>query len=300
MRKFMVLLFFCILFAGGSASAIDFPQGNKPGFNESPTAYSSQFFDRIMQAYGLSFVKESTVPASYAKVSGDQASFNATPIAYDPASYHAILTGYGLQLTVDDAANKLKVPSYATVQGDKIMFGSSTAIAYGGTEWTNILDAYSLPEPPAAPEPSAVTQVADDDGDGVPNDRDACPDTPRYAAVDERGCWALSAAVLFDFDKAVIRNEYRHLLDDTKKVYDSAPQMRVQVEGHADSTGPERYNQGLSERRAKAVVKYLIEKVGIAPERLTAVGFGEAKPAYTNDTKDGRAKNRRVEFTPAQ
>jgi len=300
MRKLVVLLFFSVQLFACSAFAIDMPEGNKPTFFEPSTAYSSQYFDQIMQAYGLTFGEGGQVPSSYAKIADGKAVFNPNSIAYDPKGYDAILTAYGLELTPANAREILKVSSYAKVEGDKVVFGS-TSIAYGGPEWTNILKAYTLSQQPVAtPEPPMAQAIGDDDGDGVPNDRDACPDTPKYAAVDERGCWALAAAVLFDFDKATIKQEFRHLLDQTKKVFDSAPMMRVQVEGHADSTGPEKYNQGLSERRARAVVKYLIEKVGIAADRLTAVGYGELKPAYSNDTKEGRAKNRRVEFTPAQ
>jgi OOP family OmpA-OmpF porin len=75
--------------------------------------------------------------------------------------------------------------------------------------------------------------------------------------------------------------------------------MSVAIEGHADSTGPDAYNQKLSERRAKAVMAYLVNTVGIDPSRLTAVGYGESRPAYPNDTPENQAKNRRVEFTPA-
>jgi OOP family OmpA-OmpF porin len=74
--------------------------------------------------------------------------------------------------------------------------------------------------------------------------------------------------------------------------------MKVMIEGHADSTGPEAYNQKLSERRANAVMGYLVNSVGISKDRLTAVGYGESRPAYPNDTPENQAKNRRVEFTP--
>ena len=77
--------------------------------------------------------------------------------------------------------------------------------------------------------------------------------------------------------------------------------MRVRVEGHTDSKGSDAYNQRLSQRRAEAVVKYLIGK-GIDPSRLEAVGFGEGRPIAPNQNPDGsdnptgRAKNRRTEF----
>ena len=106
------------------------------------------------------------------------------------------------------------VSSYATVKDDEIVFGN-TSVAYDGEDWTAILSAYSLPVV-AAPVVVAVG-CPDEDGDGVCDDKDACPGTPKGIAVDERGCWALSNALLFDFDKAVIKKEFYSLLDDTQK-----------------------------------------------------------------------------------
>jgi outer membrane protein OmpA-like peptidoglycan-associated protein len=71
--------------------------------------------------------------------------------------------------------------------------------------------------------------------------------------------------------------------------------MQIEIAGHADAIGTEEYNLGLSERRARAVAKYLADK-GISKDRITAVFFGEANPVGTNDTPAGRKKNRRVEF----
>jgi outer membrane protein OmpA-like peptidoglycan-associated protein len=73
------------------------------------------------------------------------------------------------------------------------------------------------------------------------------------------------------------------------------PTMEVEIAGHADATGPEQYNLSLSEWRARIVAKYLNEK-GIGKERVTVAFFGETKPIETNNTKEGRRKNRRVEF----
>jgi len=305
MRKMLSFVLLALLLIGSRAFAVDFPQDGSPFFFNSPTAYSSQYFDKILNAYNLQINPASeTIPFTYAKSANGKASFNAAPTAYSPKQYHDIFTSYGLQLPVENVKNILTVRSYANVVGDEIKFGNSP-MAYGGPEWKNILEAYSLPEMKAAAmatpmveKPAVVAKPGDDDGDGVPNGEDACPDTPRYAAVDSRGCWALDSALLFDFDKSVIKKEYYSLLDATQKVFDEYPKMHVAVEGHADSTGPEAYNQNLSERRAKAVVEYLTKTVGIDAARLKAVGYGELKPAFSNDTKEGRAKNRRVQFSP--
>jgi OOP family OmpA-OmpF porin len=69
----------------------------------------------------------------------------------------------------------------------------------------------------------------------------------------------------------------------------------VELEGHTDSIGTEQYNQGLSERRAASVRDYL-QKKGVDSGRITSRGFGESKPIADNKTRDGRAKNRRVEI----
>ena len=72
-------------------------------------------------------------------------------------------------------------------------------------------------------------------------------------------------------------------------------ELRVEVRGHTDSTGDRDYNQKLSERRADAVVEYMI-KNGISPERVRSVGFGQTRPVASNETREGRRKNRRTEF----
>lgn len=278
------------------AQAIELPAGATPTFEKSSTAYASSYqFNRILEAYGLNLAPEavSGVPATYAKVSGDQVVFNNDSIAYTPAQYHTIFTAYGLELT-PQAVNELSVSSYAKVKNDTIVFGNDS-IAYGGEEWTKILSAYSLPVVAAA---VPVPTIGDSDGDGVPDDRDACPDTPKGVVVDERGCWAAEDKLLFAFDSSVIKKEFYPVLDETKLIFDAYPAMTVQIDGHTDSVGTDAYNQKLSERRANAVMKYLVNEVGIAADRLTAVGHGEAKPAYPNDTPENRAHNRRVEFTP--
>lgn len=306
MQKKTLFVLLAMLAVSMPALAIEMPAGATPNFEKDSTAYSSPYqFNSIMEAYGLKLEPAAVagVPNTYAKVKGDTIAFNNDPIAYSPTQYHSILTAYGLELNQEAVKEKLGgVSSYAKVKGDEIVFGNDS-IAYGGTEWTTIMSAYSLPMV-AAPAPKPMPKVVpmgpgDEDGDGVTDDKDACPGTPKGIAVDERGCWAISSDLLFGFDKAEIRPEYHSFLDNTKQIFDKYPTMKVQIDGHADSTGPEAYNQKLSERRAKAVKNYLVSEVGIAADRLTTVGYGEMKPAYPNDTKAHRAKNRRVEFTPA-
>lgn len=99
----------------------------------------------------------------------------------------------------------------------------------------------------------------------------------------------------FDFDKAAIRPDGKMLLDEAVKVMKENPTLRVAIEGHTDSAGSDAYNQKLSERRATAASEYLVQQ-GIDTGRMTIRGYGESKPAASNDTESGRAENRRVEI----
>jgi OOP family OmpA-OmpF porin len=101
--------------------------------------------------------------------------------------------------------------------------------------------------------------------------------------------------VFFDFNKAVLKPESFPELNRLVTLLGEKKTMEVEIAGHTDGLGDDKYNQFLSELRAKAVSKYLSEK-GVQKERLAVIYFGESKPIDTNDTKDGRKKNRRVEF----
>lgn len=141
----------------------------------------------------------------------------------------------------------------------------------------------------------------DSDGDGVADYLDKCPGTPKGVRVDADGCppagegVAIVTNINFDFDSAKIRDDSRGKLARVIDTLKENPAIRVRVEGHADSTGPADYNQGLSERRAESVRKYLVDR-GISITRLSVVGKGETEPLVSNDTRAGRAVNRRVEF----
>ncbi len=99
----------------------------------------------------------------------------------------------------------------------------------------------------------------------------------------------------FGFNSADLTSEARSILEEQAAILDKEPTVRVEIAGHTDSTGPEAYNQGLSERRAKKVEEFLISR-GTSPDRLKAVGYGESSPIAANDTREGRATNRRVEL----
>ncbi len=152
--------------------------------------------------------------------------------------------------------------------------------------------------------------VADGDGDGINDDVDRCPyDAEDFDGVeDEDGCpdedrvvlkegrIQINERVYFEFGKAIIKTESHDLLDEVARVILANPQLLlIRVEGHTDDVGSDVNNLKLSGSRAAAVKDYLVGQ-GVEAGRLTSVGLGESSPIDTNDTEDGRAANRRVEF----
>jgi OOP family OmpA-OmpF porin len=99
----------------------------------------------------------------------------------------------------------------------------------------------------------------------------------------------------FGFDKYRITDEMIPVLEQAKMILDEDPAATYEISGHTDSTGTEAYNQGLSERRANSVMKWLTDN-GISADRLEAKGYGELNPKYDNATKEGRKLNRRVDI----
>jgi OOP family OmpA-OmpF porin len=155
------------------------------------------------------------------------------------------------------------------------------------------------------PEGVAVDGVGcplQSDGDAVADYEDLCPNTPKGAIVDQDGCPIGGETLLsltgvnFEFDKSVLTVEAQNTLDEAVELLrDTDEMIEVRVEGHTDSIGSEQYNMQLSQERAEAVVQYLAEN-GVNDTLLKAVGMGEGFPVASNDTKQGRAENRRVDF----
>ncbi len=148
----------------------------------------------------------------------------------------------------------------------------------------------------------------DSDGDGVPDHLDKCPGTPRGVPVDDKGCpiagievagdeWFVRGQVLFDVNRATIKPEAAEVLLRVANFLKKNQQYMVEIQGNTDSTGPLAWNMQLSEQRAEAVKNYL-ETNGVAAGRLTTKGFGPNEPLAQNNTAEGRAKNRRVDFKP--
>ena len=137
------------------------------------------------------------------------------------------------------------------------------------------------PKPAPAPQPAPVAKPAPK------------PEPAKPKPVAEKVTFA--ADVLFDFDKSVVKPEGKSKLDDLSGKVRGVNLEVVIAIGHADSIGSDAYNQKLSVRRAESVKAYLVSK-GIEPNRIYTEGKGEKQPVADNKTREGRAKNRRVEI----
>ena len=153
--------------------------------------------------------------------------------------------------------------------------------------------------PAPAPAPAPKKGAVDSDGDGIPDADDRCEGTPKGVQVDKKGCAIIEKVVLKGVNFATGSSKLLPAATGTLKTVSSAMKadgkLEVEVDGYTDNVGDETRNQGLSERRAKAVKDFLV-KEGVDAGRLTTKGFGENNPVDTNDTKEGRANNRRVSF----
>lgn len=160
-------------------------------------------------------------------------------------------------------------------------------------------------------------QDGDEDGDGVFDRRDRCPDTPAGTQVNHMGCplpqYPAAAPqpepaatsevitlddqgqVLFAFDSAELTQGAQQRLQGLLPKLNDPSVASVKVIGFTDSVGSDSYNQRLSERRASGVAEYLISQ-GLAPNKVTSQGRGESEPVADNDTDEGRSRNRRVEL----
>ncbi|MBN8615554.1 MAG: OmpA family protein [Deltaproteobacteria bacterium] len=158
------------------------------------------------------------------------------------------------------------------------------------------------------PEPDNDEDGVNDGLDGCPmdpeddddfQDEDGCPEPgPRAIPVTVSDTRILiGETIYFEFDTDVIRPVSTPLLDQVAQVIGTLdPQLRIRIEGHTDNLGGDAYNVDLSFRRSRSVVEYLVSR-GVARDRLEYRGYGPQHPVAPNDTPQGRALNRRVEFT---
>ena len=158
------------------------------------------------------------------------------------------------------------------------------------------------PEVMAERAPAPIAQVLDGDDDGVPDDRDRCPDSLPLARVDADGCArvgelmaVLQEDIHFAFGKANLASSATAVLGKVAAALKANRNISVDVVGHTDNVGSDEYNLNLGRRRAQAAQDYL-SRQGVAGSQLRVLSKGESAPVATNDNESGRALNRRVEF----
>jgi OOP family OmpA-OmpF porin len=216
-----------------------------------------------------------------------------------------LLAGVGIQKDLGYASMRAEVGARFDMDDE----GASNDYYVDGYAGVSFLFPIGPESAPAA-EPVVVAQKTcadlDDDGDGVNNCDDKCPGSQAGQAIGPDGCPVPLTidlkGVNFDFDKSTLRPDAVAILDEAISILGKYPQLRVEVAGHTDSIGTEEYNQGLSDRRARAVYDYLTGH-GIDAGRLAGpTGYGESRPIAPNtnedgsDNPEGRAKNRRTEL----
>lgn len=181
-------------------------------------------------------------------------------------------------------------------------FVDSKGVSVKDTDGDGISDAYD-----ACPDVKGVYSAngcPDTDKDGVPDGDDVCPQTP--GLVSNNGCPVVEKAVQevmakalrgvqFETSKSTLLKSSLPILDEVVRVMKQNPDYRLDILGHTDNVGDENQNMVLSQERAQVVASYLISK-GVESSRIHAKGFGESQPKTSNDTPEGQAINRRVEF----
>jgi outer membrane protein OmpA-like peptidoglycan-associated protein/Mg-chelatase subunit ChlD len=144
------------------------------------------------------------------------------------------------------------------------------------------------------PDVAASAAVADTDGDGVVDAKDACPGTPLGAEVFADGCWA-PPTIYFGSGSFALPANFEPKVDSVYQVLEQNPDMKVRIDGYTDATGPKALNEKLSAQRSRAV-SLLLEQKGIGRDRISVRNLGESNSPYSNDSPEDRAANRRVEF----
>lgn len=189
----------------------------------------------------------------------------------------------------DDAGNPGHFRDYLGLLGFQFSFGAPAA-----------KPVETPPPPPPAPEPPPPPPPpppGDADKDGVLDNVDKCPDTPPGVAVDAYGCTRKGSATLegvtFELNSARLAPDSQQVLNSVAADLKKYPHLKIELQGHTDSSGSDQYNLKLSQQRADSVRIYLMDQ-GVPGNQLTARGYGETQPIEDNKTEAGRSMNRRV------
>lgn len=196
--------------------------------------------------------------------------------------------GDAAEISYEDLAKEISIPKEIDTDGD------------------GIPDEYDLC--PVMAGPWGFSGCPDSDKDDIPDHLDECPGV--YGEWATRGCPEISSevrevlrraleGVYFETGKAVLKSESYPALDEVVKVMEEDPRYILKISGHTDNVGSDSANMKLSKDRAQAVEQYL-ESKGLDAKRFRVEGFGSTRPVASNSTDEGKAKNRRVEFSIIQ
>jgi len=140
-------------------------------------------------------------------------------------------------------------------------------------------------------------KIKDSDGDGVIDQLDKCPNTPKGVIVNHYGCPIITTLRFnFDFNKAEVKKIYYPQIRKLAKTLKTNPNLKIEIDGYTDNIGSEKYNLKLSKKRAEAVKNILVKIYKINPKRIVVKGYGKKYPLVPNTTSTNRALNRRVEI----
>ena len=149
---------------------------------------------------------------------------------------------------------------------------------------------------PTVFEDATALTVLGDPPPPPPKPKVVVAERPKRVVVEDNRI-VINEKIQFDFNKATIKPESDSLMQEIIKVIKDHPHIKkLAIEGHTSGEGSDKYNLKLSDKRAKAVLEYLVKKGELPKEMFTAKGFGETKPIGDESTEEGKEKNRRVEF----
>ncbi len=198
-------------------------------------------------------------------ISAEQTKLKTNDLLRDAESFNLAPNGtYYFYVDVDDKSGNSKITQITKESADKILVNKKYQTHQISRVVPNCPTVKKIDPPIAVPVPELEKEVH------------------------------IELEVLFDTDKHFIKPQFEHEVREVAEFMTAYPNTTAVVEGHTDSRAPTDYNQKLSERRANAVKAMLVNKFGINPSRLQAIGYGELRPRATNKTKEGRKLNRRV------
>jgi outer membrane protein OmpA-like peptidoglycan-associated protein len=258
--------------------------------------------DAMFHYWAYGYEREEGSVALYAKVGLNHMTNNGRGVRYDKANTIQLFGGIGAEVYLPSKFSvRFEIESYDT---DAALLSLNLIKRFGFNSKKSVKKEFSAMVK-ALPETSAgklVPVVLDSDSDGLLDNEDECPDTPKGMTINKSGCSIfiaevsdLISAVQFESDSSALTASSKIKLNEIADILLSYSAFNIEVQAFTDNLGAVVYNEILSQKRADSVVNYLVKK-NIKQSRFVAVGFGEANPTADNNTQSGRAKNRRVEF----